>query len=199
MVGEALATVQESAGSESESDDEVLDREPDDHSSTRSEYAFGSDVASGPTPVASFSPAPTPIPAETRSTNNPYPSAPIPIYAPRQSLHTRSSTPSSVSSPLALAAPIVAPSSQDDILPHMTLDDGPRIQIKTRKSAQNLLEPKFIITPHVPTVRSTRWSLIDSRDVHEAWARVWAEFSRGVDTREFWGPGLKRTPCACAQ
>jgi serine/threonine-protein kinase RIM15 len=144
-VGEALATVHESDGSESESDDEG--QEGDDHSSTRSEYAFNGNVSSGPTPVASFSPAPSPTPVETKPNNMPLPSAPIPIYAPRGSLHTRSSTPSSVSSPLALAAPIVAPSSPDDVLPHMTLDDGPRIQIKTRKSAQNLLEPKFIITP----------------------------------------------------
>ncbi|KAF9464404.1 hypothetical protein BDZ94DRAFT_489757 [Collybia nuda] len=146
-IGEVLATVPESDGSESEASDEVHDNEGDDHSSTRSEYAFTGEVASGLTSVASYSPAPTPTPAEARPTNAPHPSAPIPIYGPRQSLHTRSSTPSSVSSPLALAAPIVAPSSQDDILPHMTLDDGPRIQIKTRKSAQNLLEPKFIITP----------------------------------------------------
>ncbi|KAF5388447.1 hypothetical protein D9615_000539 [Tricholomella constricta] len=151
-VGEALATINEPEdGSDSDDDEEedgqhAGDTEGDDHSSTRSVYAFGSEASSGPTPIASSSPAPTPTPFDTRPTSIPIPSAPIPIHGPRQSLHTRSSTPSSVSSPLALAAPIIAPSSPE--LPDMALDDvPPSMQIKTRKSAQNLLEPKFIITP----------------------------------------------------
>ncbi|KAG5653034.1 hypothetical protein H0H81_002656 [Sphagnurus paluster] len=143
-VGEALATVNE-AEDDSDSDDSNGEDVRDDHSSTRSEYAFGGRTSSGPTPIASSSPVPTPTPSESRPVSIPLPSAPIPIHGPRQSLHTRSSTPSSVSSPLALAAPIVAPVSPE--LPDMTLDDGPPVQIKTRKSAQNLLEPKFIITP----------------------------------------------------
>ncbi|RDB22536.1 Serine/threonine-protein kinase cek1 [Hypsizygus marmoreus] len=155
-VGEALATVHEGDGdsdsdSDSDSDEDEQcrlrdDDEGDDYSSTRSVFAFGRDTSSGPTPLASSSPAPTPTPSDIRPTPMPLPSAPIPIYGARQVLHTRSSTPSSVSSPLALAAPIVAP-SPDDVPPTMTLDDSPPMQIKTRKSAQSLLEPKFIITP----------------------------------------------------
>ncbi|KAG6833905.1 hypothetical protein H0H87_007916 [Tephrocybe sp. NHM501043] len=155
-VGEALAlaTVNEADGderdSESESESEEVSREQGgSNASTRSLYAFGGELSSsGPTPIASSSPAPTPTPSgfETRPMFIPIPSAPIPIHGPRQTLHTRSSTPSSVSSPLALAAPIIAPSSPD--LPLMNLDDGPpSLQIKPRKSAQNLLEPKFIVTP----------------------------------------------------
>ncbi|GLB33957.1 putative cheY-homologous receiver domain containing protein [Lyophyllum shimeji] len=135
-VGEALAAVNEAEdGSDSDNDNGVDGQrggevEGDDHSSTRSEYAFGGETSSGPTPMASSSPAPTPTPSDARPVPVPVPSAPIPIHGPRQSLHTRSSTPSSVSSPLALAAPIVAPSSPE--LPHMTLDDGPpSMQVKT--------------------------------------------------------------------
>ncbi|KAG5648926.1 hypothetical protein DXG03_000275 [Asterophora parasitica] len=150
-VGEALATIDEpdddsDSNSEDGEDGQAADdTEGDDHSSTRSVYAFGGgEASSGPTPLASSSPAPTPTPSEMRPI--PIPSAPIPIHGPRQSLHTRSSTPSSVSSPLALAAPIVAHFSPE--LPDMTLDDIPQtIQIKTHKSAQNLLEPKFVVTP----------------------------------------------------
>ncbi|KAG6854867.1 hypothetical protein C0991_012057 [Blastosporella zonata] len=146
-VGEALAlaTVDEDE-SDSESEEE------DSHAasinaSTRSLYSYGGELSSsGPTPLASSSPAPTPTPSDIRPMVFPIPSAPIPIHGPRQTLHTRSSTPSSVSSPLALAAPIMAPSSPD--LPLMNLDDGPpSLQLKARKSAQNFLEPKFIITP----------------------------------------------------
>ncbi|KAG6831400.1 hypothetical protein H0H92_011002 [Tricholoma furcatifolium] len=142
-VAEVLATVEEGE-SDSGSEEDSRETEGDDVSA-RSLYNFGS--SSGPTPLASLSPAPTPTPADVRPTTAiPIPSAPIPIHGPRQALQTRSSTPSSVSSPLALAAPIVAPSSPD--LPLMTLDDGPpSLQIKARKSAQNLLEPRFIITP----------------------------------------------------
>ncbi|KAF8076549.1 hypothetical protein FPV67DRAFT_1664805 [Lyophyllum atratum] len=150
-VGEALAAANDAEDSESDSDDgedghRGGDTEGDDHSSTRSEYAFGGGMSSGPTPMTYSATAPTPMPFDARPTSIPIPSAPIPIHSARHSLHTRSSTPSSVSSPLALAAPIVAPSSPE--LPHMTLDDGPpSMQIRIRKSNQNLLEPKFIVTP----------------------------------------------------
>ena len=72
----------------------------------------------------------------------------VPAFGPRQQLATRSSTPSSVSSPLALAAPIVAPSSPEEAMPIMLLDDAQTgATLKTRKSAQTLLEPKFVVTP----------------------------------------------------
>ncbi|KAJ4481722.1 hypothetical protein C8J55DRAFT_474179 [Lentinula edodes] len=150
-----LATyADDSSDSESSSDEEEGDMhgpsgtredECDDHSSTKSEYAFSGEYSSsGPTPLAP-SPAPMAVSAEFR------PSSAVSMasmsYGAR-SLHTRSSTPSSVSSPLALAAPIVAPSSPD--VPAMNLD-GPSISTKltitTRKSSSSLLEPKFIVTP----------------------------------------------------
>ncbi|KAJ8523495.1 hypothetical protein ONZ45_g123 [Pleurotus djamor] len=138
------------AESDSDSDVSVEDGEiPDskddgDHSSTTSEYAYsGEPATTQPTPLAS-SPAP-PTPPDTRPPSAPIP--PLPAYVPRQSLHTRSSTPSSVSSPLALAAPIVAPSSPEEPPPPMSLDDPVISTIRHRKSGQSLLEPKVIITP----------------------------------------------------
>ncbi|KAF7776266.1 hypothetical protein Agabi119p4_4659 [Agaricus bisporus var. burnettii] len=105
--------------------------------------------------------------SEVRSIPMPAPATPIPSSAiPRQVQHTRSSTPSSISSPLALAAPIVASPSLEDSLPPMSLDDpspsqitpGPTINnapqpssspltIKTHRSTSNLLEPKLYVTP----------------------------------------------------
>lgn len=106
---------------------------------------------------------------EIRPMNIPIPANPIaPSVVPRQIQHTRSSTPSSVSSPLALAAPIVASSSLDDTMPPMSLDESSSmasyippstpaathtqpscspLTIKTHRSASNLLEPKFVVTP----------------------------------------------------
>jgi serine/threonine-protein kinase RIM15 len=148
-VGHALATVEEDEDSDSsetdnESEPETSGRAPND---SRPELNRAS---SDPTPLAPSSPAPTPTPPEVRPmpihpVPLPYPSAPIPIHGSRQPLHTRSSTPSSISSPLALAAPIVAPSHQEETPSELALDDSP--QIKPRKSSSSLLEPKFIITP----------------------------------------------------
>ncbi|KAF8192467.1 hypothetical protein BJ912DRAFT_962074 [Pholiota molesta] len=83
-----------------------------------------------------------------------------PSLGPRQQLQaTRSSTPSSVSSPLALAAPIVASSSPDEPMPPMLLDESPshsNFGLKNRKSIQNLLEPLFIVTPPTSPLVSAR-------------------------------------------
>ncbi|KAF9006499.1 hypothetical protein BDQ17DRAFT_1389314 [Cyathus striatus] len=81
--------------------------------------------ASDPTPMSSLAPIPIPqiTSPDMRPVQIPSHHGQISAFGSRQVLHTRSSTPSSVSSPLALAAPI------------------------TRKSAQNLLEPKFVVTP----------------------------------------------------
>lgn len=134
--------------------------EGDDHSSTTSEYDYAGDIpsssvvsfATDPTPLA-----PSPVPVPVRSPR-PTSSIPIPMsmngYAPRpmtSNMHTRSSTPSSVSSPLAHAQPIVAQHMSDDMLPHMDLDEGPSVAtIRTahpNRSAQNLLEPRLMVTP----------------------------------------------------
>ncbi|KAJ3511944.1 hypothetical protein NLJ89_g3813 [Agrocybe chaxingu] len=151
-----LATVDESDGESegsgsAEGDVEIDDLEVNDHSSTRSEYGGGSggQRTVDPTPVGSGSPIPHTF-AHARSASIPLPPQPSPsTLSARQSLQaTRSSTPSSVSSPLALAAPIVASSSPEEHMPQMSLDESPSIlTVKTRKSAQNLLEPKFVITP----------------------------------------------------
>ncbi|VDB90147.1 unnamed protein product [Peniophora sp. CBMAI 1063] len=117
----------------------------DGHSSTTSEYAFGaqsSAPSSDPTPNASALPIPiavpsaqVPVPRALLSTTPPYasmpppppPAPPMPAPAPplayQRSAMTRSSTPSSVSSPLALAAPIVARDDDEDDVPFM-LDAG---------------------------------------------------------------------------
>ncbi|KAJ8086805.1 rim15, signal transduction response regulator [Marasmius tenuissimus] len=113
----------------------------DDHSSTTSEYAYTG--TADPTPVAS---SPMPItPPEPR------PSSTVPMSTSvshgARNLHTRSSTPSSISSPLALAAPIIASQEPEETVPAMNLDDTRSVTIKTRKSSSSLLEPKLVITP----------------------------------------------------
>ncbi|KAF7332017.1 Serine/threonine protein [Mycena kentingensis (nom. inval.)] len=163
-VAQYFSTADESSDSDSESDHAPTPGDGqedyiDDHSSTKSEYDYDGlgGGSSDPTPMAS-SPSPSPaalLPADTRPTRSAYPASVT--YAPpsRQMLHTRSSTPSSVSSPLALAAPIVAPSSPDDVPPPMSLDDvpsphAPPLSIKTRKSSSSLLlDPSTGTTPPV--------------------------------------------------
>ncbi|KAG7096784.1 hypothetical protein E1B28_004194 [Marasmius oreades] len=152
-VGVYVTSMEEddSSGSDSDSEGEELsvppalsstgvEREEDDHSSTTSEYAF---TGADPTPVGS-SPAPvTPL--------EPRPGSVVPMSSPvsygNRPLHTRSSTPSSISSPLALAAPIVASQYPEESVPAMSLDDPRSVTIKTRKSSSSLLEPKLVVTP----------------------------------------------------
>ena len=167
-------------GDESGEDSGEEKGDGDDHSSTTSEYAFNGDAQSSePTPMASSSPSmgrsvvclsslaeptptsipPSPMPVPPPVQTLPPAMAPTPLYWQAVSkLPTRSTTPSSISSPLALAAPIVA-SSQRDTPPPMDLDDGPgagTLTIRTRKSAGNLLEPKIQITPPVSPMLSPR-------------------------------------------
>jgi serine/threonine-protein kinase RIM15 len=118
----------------------------DDRSSTTSEYAFGgggSGASPDPTPLASTPPI-LAIPS-TEKTFSIIPSAPQPLPPPVTyawqgiSLQTRSSTPSSVSSPLALAAPIIASDSSDYCNPpYMDLNDSITKTVRPRKSGQNL-------------------------------------------------------------
>ncbi|TEB30177.1 hypothetical protein FA13DRAFT_1859051 [Coprinellus micaceus] len=157
-----------------------------EYSNTSSDFAFGREASSNPTPLASVSPIPfITSPTETHPPGTPplsppsnlnFPISSVPLVVPQSSvatfgtrqqqlsqLTTRSSTPSSVSSPLALAAPIVAPSSPDEPAPPTALGQhsGARpttpspgtppvsagLTIKTRKSAHDLLEPRVIVTP----------------------------------------------------
>ncbi|KAF9568985.1 hypothetical protein CPC08DRAFT_757187 [Agrocybe pediades] len=135
-----------------------VDQDANDHSSITSEYGGGNNVqqTTQATPSAPILPtAPQSGPRPTVPTAIPIPAPPV--LNPRQQLATRSSTPSSVSSPLALAAPIVASSSPDDHMPVMLLDESPKPAIvKPRKSIQNLLEPKFVVTPPTSPLVSAR-------------------------------------------
>ena len=118
----------------------------DDRSSTTSEYAYGgggSAASPDPTPLASTPPIPA-VPTTDKTfpliSPAPQPLPPPVTYAWQGiSLQTRSSTPSSVSSPLALAAPIVASDSPDDCNPpHMDLNDSITKTVRPRKSVQNM-------------------------------------------------------------
>ncbi|KAF9534792.1 hypothetical protein CPB83DRAFT_842950 [Crepidotus variabilis] len=180
-VHSSLATVDESesegegSGSDDEQEPPYDDPEVDmnDASSIISEYGGGSAQPTvEPTPSTSQTLLTEPLnslPASIVSQRPlsialpPLPPTPNPVHnataiGPRQQLQaTRSSTPSSVSSPLALAEPIIAPSSPEDPVPHMLLDETATLSIKTRKSASNLLEPKLVITPPAsPLVPSSR-------------------------------------------
>ncbi|KZT74282.1 hypothetical protein DAEQUDRAFT_761156 [Daedalea quercina L-15889] len=128
----------------------------DDHSSNTSEYAFGGQTAE-PTPVASTSPIPFSgghsgqIMDHKLASNfsSPLlPVAPIPAYPP-SNVQTRSSTPSSISSPLALAAPIVpytTTPAHELTPPPMDLNDINQNTVRPRPSLGNL-EPRLLITP----------------------------------------------------
>ena len=136
----------------------------DDQSSTTSEYDFAvRNPSSEPTPLAPASPIPYSNTIErTDSAASTASSVPMPVpqyHWPSSSHHTRSSTPSSISSPLALAQPIIASTHPDDIPPPMDLNDGisqlsqpvpvPAATFfsnRPRRSPQNL-EPKLLITP----------------------------------------------------
>jgi serine/threonine-protein kinase RIM15 len=153
-----LETVEES-GSESEgtgseegneeNEGNNAEHDANDHSSTTSEYGGGSAARRLlDQPVSSLSPAQFSAANVRPITNAISPPTNLPALNPRQQLATRSSTPSSVSSPLALAAPIIAPSSPEEPMPLMLLDESPsNMAIKPRKSLQSLLEPKFVVTP----------------------------------------------------
>ncbi|KAF8165464.1 hypothetical protein B0H34DRAFT_689303 [Crassisporium funariophilum] len=133
-----LESESDSEGSGEEEEEAEIDeagQEPNDHSSTTSEYGGGSvgQTSSSPTPMPSVSPIPfLPSIARPMAIPMPPPGSATAFNSRQQLQATRSSTPSSVSSPLALAAPIVAPSSPEESMPLMLLDDGPSgLTIKT--------------------------------------------------------------------
>ena len=157
-----LATVDESSSeSEGSSEEEGRDtavQDLNDRSSTVSDNDVTAPQSSEPTPAASQAII---SPPAARPASFLLPLVTCAAISPRQQLQaTRSSTPSSVSSPLALAEPIVAPPSPEGAVPPMLLDDlaAPSI-IKPRKSVSNLtlLEPKLVITPPAsPLVSASR-------------------------------------------
>ncbi|GBE79636.1 Serine/threonine-protein kinase cek1 [Sparassis crispa] len=140
---------EEEEGGEEHQDGQEEEQAEDDRSSNTSEYAHGSHMpSSDPTPIASASPIS--FAAERVAGNgcisfslNPplIPAAPVPAYP--STFQTRSSTPSSISSPLATAAPIVA----TDMPPPMDLGEGHgHMTIRSRPSPHGL-EPRLLITP----------------------------------------------------
>lgn len=163
----------ESSGEEddlNENRDEGQDVQ-DDQSSTTSEYAFnGQQSSADPTPIASASPIPFNSGRDSSSASlvmgpSSLPSVsaiPVPAYWHHQpaavtatTYQTRCSTPSSISSPLALAAPIVA-SEQP---PQLDLNEPiSSITIRARRSPQNL-EPKLLITPPLSPMVSPQDSI----------------------------------------
>ena len=128
----------EGSGSEEGHNDSKTEAEGNNRSTSDIEGVTQSQVILTPTTTVS------PIPFSMARLPVASPHTAAPVFGPRQQLATRSSTPSSVSSPLALAAPIVASSSPEDLMPMMLLDDTPTGQAA---KAQGLLEPKFVVTP----------------------------------------------------
>ena len=146
----SIETDSESSGSGSEEGkDDSIHGEAEEEMNNRStsEFSVGGMTQSltMPTPTAT---AVSPLSFLMARPPTTSPPTTAPAFGPRQQLVTRSSTPSSVSSPLALAAPIIAPSSPEEPMPVMLLDDTPTgLILKSRKSVQTLLEPKFVVTP----------------------------------------------------
>ncbi|KIK29322.1 hypothetical protein PISMIDRAFT_89557 [Pisolithus microcarpus 441] len=156
-VGECLAAADSDGSDESENGNDI-DAVSNPVTGAAETTASGDQTAvnssedillSDPTPMASSSPVAIGTPNELRSVV----SMPAPAVAPTtwqiiNKLPTRSSTPSSISSPLALAVPITATSS-DEQPPFMDLNDlpGENATIRTRRSTSNLLEPRLLVTP----------------------------------------------------
>ncbi|KAG8743368.1 hypothetical protein FRC10_012172 [Ceratobasidium sp. 414] len=118
--------------------------EEDDASSTTSEYAFGrSAPPSEPTPMAP-SPASTNTDSVPLATPAPRPPSTIVPATFHGVMHTRSSTPSSISSPLALAAPINAVSTPE----HMSLNPPPsEVSPRTIRTSRSVQNVSLLVTP----------------------------------------------------
>jgi serine/threonine-protein kinase RIM15 len=185
-VTESLAIVEASESSDSEDEGEYHDGiDPlilpiaegveapvdDDHPTNQSEELLSSE----PTPMASASPILIATPSASRASV----SAPVPQFAPPMwqiinKMPTRSSTPSSISSPLALAAPITASPSPDDQPPYMDLNDTlpENATVRTRRSASNLLEPRLLVTPPMSPSISPRDAPTATRRGHRRYSTV---------------------------
>ena len=137
-------------------DDSLEGEESDGASSTTSEYDFGRERPStDPTPVAAS-------PARIASSLPLMPVMPVPVPATYAGVgahkHSRSSTPSSVTSPLAIAVPINAstPDGMDRAALLAAVEDhtqtirARRISIQSSGSPNTmLLEPRLLVTPPV--------------------------------------------------
>ncbi|PCH41148.1 hypothetical protein WOLCODRAFT_24527 [Wolfiporia cocos MD-104 SS10] len=158
MVAQSLSQMDDVDEEDEDEDEEEGEEEEQDgeHSSNTSEYAFNGQATSpDPTPVASASPVPFPVPRERTISGSAslvpslplVPAAPIPAY-PTNTFQTRSSTPSSISSPLALAAPIVASTAMEELLPPpMDLNEANNQNTIRQQPSLGTLEPRVLITP----------------------------------------------------
>lgn len=106
-------------------------------------------LSSGPTPVAPSSPIPTASNENRQPVSMPIPTSIPPTWQMMNKMPTRSSTPSSISSPLALAQPITASACPDDHPPYMDLNEVSTEYgtLTARRSTNNLLEPRLLVTP----------------------------------------------------
>ena len=148
-------------------EDAVQDDDSDGASSTTSEYDFGRDrdhnkTSTEPTPVANS-------PATASSSALPLvPVMPVPVPATYQGVgahkHSRSSTPSSVTSPLAIAAPITALTPEGmDRAALLAAVEASAQTIRARRGSVHLLgspgtmnlEPKLLVTPPMSPLMGT--------------------------------------------
>ena len=136
-------------------------------------------LSSGPTPVASSSPAPTPPIENRQAVSMPIPTSIPPTWQMMSKMPTRSSTPSSISSPLALAEPITASAGQDDHPPFMDLNELPVESgtLRARRSISNLLEPRLLVTPPLSPSILPRDAPIANRRGHRRHSTVNPMFS----------------------
>ncbi|KZT42899.1 kinase-like protein [Sistotremastrum suecicum HHB10207 ss-3] len=140
------------AGTGDEESGESTDGEGE-RSSAKSDYAYNGEEhepgsSADPTPLAP-SPAPS---ANNDQADRPFVPIVQPVPATYQGIGsslTRSSTPSSVSSPLALAAPIIAPSpTRPYFSTELSGGESSTKTIRTRRSTHNILnEPRLVVTP----------------------------------------------------
>lgn len=136
-------------------------------------------LSSDPTPVAPSSPIPT-VPNENRQpVSIPIPASIPPTWQMMNKMPTRSSTPSSISSPLALAAPITASVCPDDHPPYMDLNEAPaeNSTLRARRSANNLLEPRLLVTPPLSPSILPRDASITTRRGHRRHSTINPMFS----------------------
>jgi serine/threonine-protein kinase RIM15 len=163
-----MAVAQLADEPEALTEEEAIALDSDDAASTTSEYDFGREaLTSEPTPVVA-SPLPTasplPIVSPMPVSAAPYPNPSVPRAAYQGSSrpgHSRPSTPNSVTSPLALAAPIVA-SPPENLRPALSYGvEGSAQTIRARRSAQSLMstspsDPRLLITPPISPLISPR-------------------------------------------
>lgn len=184
-VGESLATVDYEEGSSDEDNLALVgDATPEilegtalpRNASESASISSIEDILSGPTPVARSSPVPT-VPNENREpVSMPVPTSIPPTWQMMNKMPTRSSTPSSISSPLALVEPITA---SDDHPPYMDLNEAPveNGTLRARRSTNNLLEPRLLVTPPLSPSILPRDAPITARRGHRRHSTVNPMFS----------------------